>query len=343
MRATGAEISLPKFDRPISAVENFMRAAQRNKPYWVPSPLTDMQSHHPTDHISHFLSVAGAKEDTPFRDWFGCDWTMIVSAGGPMLTPGTQVMGDVTEWEKVVKFPDLDKWDFKSAADDYLKNTYNPEKALGMDIGLGFTERLVSLMGGYTDSMYALAAEPEACIDFFEAFLEWELRHFDKLIEHYPVNMITYHDDWGSEKDTFFSPAMMESMIFPVTKKLFDYIKSKGAVIEFHNCGNINRFMPYLAELQPEFMQIQRRVIDFPAIKKQYGDKFGFCGAIEGLDMMAPDPSKDELLEMIRHTVDVLGSGGGLYLNMWIKDPELIWYAYNELYAYSSEMYERER
>jgi len=348
MRHSNSEISLPEFDRPVSIVENFKRVAQRDKPYWVPNPLTDIQYFSPTDHISAVLAVMGCKEDTRFQDWFGADWTFVVSAGGPMLTPEIQIMDDVTQWEKKVKFPDINKWDFKTKADDFVKNTYDPEKALCMDIGLGCTERLVSVMGGYTDSMLALAMEPEACADFFQAFTDWQIAHFDKLFEHYPyISMLTYHDDWGNEKDTFFSPAMLENMVLPQTKRFFDHVKSKGIAIEFHNCGNISRFLPQIAnELSPEFMQIQRRVLDFPAIKLQYGDKLGFCGGIEGFNVNSDDPPKDELIEMVRNTVDALGKGGGLYIGLGmggLKTPEALWYATNELYAYSSEMYAKER
>ena len=343
MRNSDTELVIPKFDRPISSVENFKRAARREKPFWVPISLIDMQSFSPTDHISEVIKIAGCTEDTRFVDWFGSDWTFVVSAGGPMLTPGTQVIDDITSWEKV-KFPDLNKWDFETPAENYMKNTYDPEKALCMDIGTGCTERLVSVMGGYTDAMLALATEPEACVDFFEAFIDHEIEHFDKLLAHYPpLAMITYHDDWGNEKDTFFSPAMLENMILEPTRRFFNYVKSKGVAVEFHNCGNINRFMPYIAELGPEFIQVQRRVIDFPAIKEKYGDKFGFCGSIEGLNFGEGIPPKDELIKMIRHTVDVLGKGGGLYIGMMMmRDPEVLWHLSNELYAYSSEVYEKE-
>ena len=344
MRFNNTEAFLPKFERPVSAVENFKRAARREKPYWVPNSLTDMQSFSPTDHISEVVKIAGSKVATRFCDWFGADWTYVVEVGGAMLTPGTKFMDDVTLWEEKVKFPDLNKWDFHTSAEDYMSNRYDPEKPLCMDIGIGCTERLVSLMGGYEDSMLALAVEPEACADFFEAFVDFEIKHFDKLLEYYPpLAMITYHDDWGSEKDTFFSPSMLENMILEPTRRLFNYIKSKGIAIEFHNCGNINRFMPYIADLGPEFIQVQRRVIDFPAVKKQYGDKFGFCGAIEGLDTSVGEPSKEKLVEMVRNTVDALGKGGGLYIGMLpISNPELLWYAINELYAYSSELYANE-
>jgi hypothetical protein len=337
-------VSLPKFDRPVSAAENFKRAAWRNKPYWVPNALTDMQTFNPTDLLYSTALVSGNGENTRFVDWFGADWTFVVSAGGPMLTPGApQIIEDILDWEKSVKFPDLENWDFAAQAQDFMQNVYNPEKVLCTDIGIGCTERLVSLMGGYTDTMIAFATEPEACADFFERFIDFEIEHFDKLLERYPISMITYHDDWGNEKDTFFSAKMLEDMIYKPTKRFFDHIKSKDVVIELHSCGNINRFIPYMIELGVDFMQIQRRVVDFPAVKEKYGGKIGFCGGIEGLDFTSPTPAKDELLQMIRDTIDVLGAGGGLYLGMWMNDSEALWHGTNEIYAYSSEKYAEEQ
>jgi hypothetical protein len=335
---------IPKFDRPCSAVENLKRAAHRDHPYWTPNALTDIQSVDPTDLLSETPKVQSSKVNTRFQDWFGADWTFVVSAGGPMLTPGfPKIMEDVTDWERAVKFPDLAKWDFAGPAAEYLKNTYDPEKALSIDIGLGCTERIVSLMGGYEDALVAFSVEPEACADFFNAFIDWEIAHFDKLLEHYPITKITYHDDWGNEKDTFFSPKMLETMIYDPTKRFFDHVKSKDVVLELHSCGNINRFIPYMIDLGVDFMQIQRRVVDFPKVKEQYGDKIGFCGMVEGLDFGAPAPSTEKLLEMIRYTQDALGKGGGLYLALMMTDPEQLWAATNELYAYSSEKYLEEK
>jgi hypothetical protein len=334
-------VELPKFERPCSAVENLKRAARRDKPYWTPNGLTDLQSINPTDLLTETAKVQASPVNVRFRDWFGADWTFVASAGGPMLTPGTQICSDVTEWERIVKFPDLDAFDFASPAIEFMRNTYDPEKALSIDIGLGCTERFVSLMGGYEDALVSFATEPEACAEFFERFIDWEIRHFDKLLENYPLTMLTYHDDWGSEKDTFFSADMLERLIYSPTKRFFDHVKSKDVIIELHSCGNINRFIPYMISLGVDFMQIQRRVVDFPAVKAKYGDKIGFCGMIEGLDFNSPLPEKDKLLEMVRYTQDVLGANGGLYVGMFISDPELLWAAVSELYAYSTELYSK--
>ncbi|MDR2665712.1 MAG: hypothetical protein LBC21_05480 [Oscillospiraceae bacterium] len=347
------KFKLPKFERPISAVENLKRAARHDRPRWMPLSVTDIQSVAPNDCILPTEKTAGltvaadftrfAKEDWTFRDWFLTDWTFVVSAGGPMLTPGAQVLDDVTKWESVVEFPNLDDWDFDTYASNYMKNVYDPQKALNIDIGLGCTERFVSLMGGYTDAMMAFATEPGACRAFFERFIDHEIEQFDRLLEYYPITMLTYHDDWGNEKDTFFSPKMLEDMLAEPTKRFIRHVKSRDIVFEFHSCGNITRFIPYFIDFGVDFLQIQRRVVDYPAVKEQYGGKIGFCGGIEGLDFSSAPPEKDEIIKLVRNTADVLGAGGGYYGGPFFADPEALWTAACEWYAYSREMYDRER
>jgi len=343
MAFSDKEVNLPKFDRPCSAAENLKRAARHDKPYWAPVGMLDLQAINPTDLLSETAKVQSSPENVRFIDWFGADWTFVTSAGGPMLTPGTQIMDDVTEWERIIKFPDLNNWDFAGPAQEFMKNSYNPNRALEIDIGLGCTERFVSLMGGYEDALYSLVVEPEACAEFFERFIDWEIAHFDKLLEHYPIAMLNYHDDWGNEKDTFFSPDTLEKLLYNPTKRFFDHVRSKDVIVQLHSCGNINRFIPYMIELGVEFMQIQRRVVDFPKVKEMYGGKIGFGAMIEGLDFYAPPPEKEEMIGMIRHTLDILGKNGGLYMGLFFTDEELLWTAVSEIYAYSSEMYAAER
>jgi hypothetical protein len=59
-------------------------------------------------------------------------------------------------------------------------------------------------MGGYTDAMLAMAVEPEAVKAYFDRYADFMIELTDILCALYPADMITYHDDWGTERDTFF-------------------------------------------------------------------------------------------------------------------------------------------
>jgi len=336
----------PAFDTPITPRENFRRCISRQNPLWLPNSLTDNLTLNTNDVISS--PVRGMQihsdfhriptEDYQFKDWFNTDWTWVCSAGGAMLTPGTQLLDDITKWEKMVEFPNLSEWGFEEKADEFKKTTYDPAKAVSYDIGRGVTERLVSIMGGYVDAMEALIVEPEAVADFFETYTDFMIRVFDYLNALYPFDMITLHDDWGTERDTFFSEKVMEELVFDPTKRLIDHIRARGVFLEMHTCGNVTRFFPYITKLNCDIAQVQRRAVDMPKMKELYGDKIGFCAMLEGIDMTKP-PEPEEYMNAVRKTVDIYAPGGGSYLMMFTPDEELLWNACTESYYRSRKIY----
>ncbi len=341
-------VDVPKIDYPISAVENFRRAAARNNPLWVPNDQLDFQTM-----FSQALAVGRQQgpdydhtdEDYEFTDLFNVPWTWVASAGGPMLTPGTQLLDDITNWEEELVWPDLKgEWEWNSIAEDFMKNKYDPNKVLHINFGQGCTERLVAILGGYTESMMALAIEPEAVKDFFDRFVEFEFELIDLLCSLYPVDMMTYHDDWGTERDTFFSEKMMEELVYEPTKRIVDHVKSKGIVFQLHSCGNITRFLPYIVDMGIDFVQAQRRAVDLPAAKEKWGDKLGFNSySIEGI-VPGEHLPKEEYLQRIRNTVDMYAKGGGFYTMVSPDpDPTYTWDGTFELYCYSREFYDKER
>jgi hypothetical protein len=261
----------------------------------------------------------------------------VPEAGGPMLKPNTQFLDDITQWESKVKFPNLDEYDFEGRCKAWWEKC-DPEKVTAIDVLQGCTERLVALRGGYTDAMVDMALEPEAVRDFLEAFADWEIKLVDKLTQYLPVDYITYHDDWGTERDTFFSSAMMESMVFEPTKRIFDHMHSKGITVQLHSCGKIERFLPYMVDAGVNTLQIQARANDFKAYKEKYGDKL----ALEVMTMPQPGWTKEQIIENIHNVVDTYGEGGGLVSNFMSQDPELLWDGTMELYYYSREKYEAE-
>ena len=330
----GSDVPVP--DYPISIRENFWRAAKRHNPVWIPNSSTDIN-------MAMLSMVNGmpeadftSKVRKDFTDWFCVPWTFIPEAGGPMLKPGTQFMDDITEWEKKVKFPNLNDYDFKGCCEAWLK-TLDRSKVTQINIGLGCTERLVALMGGYTDALLAMAMEPEAVRDFLEAFAEWDMTVVDKLCQYLPLDFITYHDDWGTERDTFFSEQYLEDIVLGPTKKLFDHIHSKGVIIQHHCCGNIKRFVPYQIALGVDFLQIQARANDIPAFKEKWGDQIGFEVAVD------PAKTPEEMIENVHAMVDTYAKGGGVFSSVFAMDPETLWAGTMELFCYSREAYDAER
>jgi len=195
-------------------------------------------------------------------------------------------------------------------------------------------------MGGYVDAMEALLIEPEAVSDFFNAYSDFMIRVFDTIKALYPLDLVTIHDDWGTERDTFFSEKVMEELVFEPTKRLVDHIKESGVFMELHSCGNVTRFFPYMLDLKCDVAQIQRRAVDMPKMKEKYGDKIGFSAGLEGIDIMSAY-TPEEFLNAVRRTIDIYGPGGGSYMMMMANSPELLWDGCAEGFCYSRELYEK--
>ncbi len=351
MMFSARTMKVPVLDYPISVKENFKRAAERNNPVWVPNSMTDLQTVDQNDLCGIPMpepkegeeaapaSPWGANERMDFTDAFGCVWTFVPEAGGPMLKPNHPPrLADITEWEKEIVWPSDEGYDYIGAQTKFMEKTKGVDKVLHINIGQSCTERLVALLGGYTEAMVAMAEEPEAVKDFLMAFAEYTKNSFLKMTQVAKVDFVTFHDDWGTEKDTFFSEKMMEDMVFEPSKLIIDAIKAHGANFQLHSCGNIGRFVPYMIDMGVDFIQLQRRANDVPALKEKYGDKIGFNVSIEGLNQGQIVPV-DELKEKIRNTVDLYGKGGGLYTSVYAGSDEDLWDATQELFCYSREYY----
>ena len=334
-------VTVPLFDTPITAVENFKLAWKHETPMWAPISITDFENVSPLP----ATRPAGGDERREYTDDWGCQWVYVPVAGGSMLKPGTQLVDDVTKWDSIVKFTDWKTRDHKTPAEAFYQNRQNPGSVLAINVGQGCTEKLVAIMGGYEGAMIAMAEDKEAVKAFFDAFIDNLIERFDILRELYPdLALLTYHDDWGAEKDTFFSEQFFEDMVYTPTKRFVDHVKNSGDIcFQLHSCGKIERFIPYMIDIGFDLLQIQRRANDMPMLKEKYGDKIGFCVMLEGVSADVPI-TMDERLEKLRHTIDLYAKKGGLYLTLGTPPEEDgLWKMIAEAYCYSRECYDKER
>ena len=337
--------SVPDFDTPISARENFFRVARREAPMWIPFPAGEFQELH----MSHLYDKGPAGyqlgpkfysevDRYTYCDAFGNNWTFDKNAGGSCMTIGTRVCDDILKWEKQIKFPDLHQWNLDEHASDFMRYEHDPNRVLCIDIYHGPFQGLADLLGGFAEALEAMFVEPEASAAFLERYAEWMIWLIDKLSSLYPVDVFTVHDDWGTEKDTFFSPAMLDELLYAPTKKIIDHVHSKGKIYVFHCCGKVERFLPVMCDLKADFLQLQRRVNDIPKYKEMYGNSIGFNAAFEGYDF-SKQYTDEEIAEIVQSNVKLYGVGGGFF-PMVMGSPETMWKIASELYCFSREYYE---
>ncbi len=338
-------VAIPVFDTPVTPKENFYRAMRRDRPLWVPFPAADVQELHMSHLAAHGPEglqlgpvLSSSADRYSYKDSFGNSWTFDKNAGGACMTPGTRVCDDILKWEEQIPFPDFHEFDIRETAAEFMRSRYDPSLALHIDIYHGPFQSLSDLLGGFAEALEAMFVEPEASRAFFDRFVDWMIWWIDTLSELYPVDMFTVHDDWGTEKDAFFSPAMMEELLYEPTKRLIDHVHGLGKLYQFHCCGRVDKFMEAFCALGPDLMQLQRRVNDTPKYKALYGGRLGFNTGLEGLEP-GKAYGKEELAALVRANVDLFAPGGGFLPAIRGGSPETVWNIYSELYCYSREFY----
>ena len=216
-------------------------------------------------------------ERCDWTDLFGCVWEWVPSAGGSMEKPNhPPVLDDITEWEKKIVWPNLSEDRIKACCEKYINQPYyHSEKMNYYDIGMGCTERLVAVLGGYTEAMLALAEEPDACREFMCELSRFHCEMLDKIGKSFPTDMIMYHDDWGTERDAFFSEKMMDEIVYEPNPRSSSGMsgRQRRRRCSFHTCGCIKRFLCPTCDHPWAPISCSSRCA--PTIVKAYKEKYG--------------------------------------------------------------------
>lgn len=323
----------PITGRPVTAKENLKMVYDGKVPYWLPVWMHDFQWIWPDVIEEH------PKYDADGKDWFGAEWVYVEEVGGSMVKPGTRLLSEFLKWREELKFPDLDAVDWASDA-AYQKEIYDPDRLHLFQTTEGLFERLHEIIP-FEEALEALIEEPEEVEEFFKAVADYKIEVLSKIFEHYePIDIVTYSDDWGTQRAGFFSLPMFQNLIKPQTRRIIEFIKSKGKYVELHSCGMCQQYVPDFIDMGINSWTPQE-CNDLEMLKKQFGDKITFNMPIQGLDN--PNITEEEARRLTREFVDKFAGRGNVLATVGMCTPEIHRAVLDELYTYSSEHYARLR
>lgn len=266
------------FDYPVTSREGVVAAFAR-KPIWQIVDF-DIQIFSPRiipDNVARSF-VYDAK---PFdsnngggKDMFGIEWEYIPIAGGSMVRPGKAFMEDANEWYDKLQWPDIDNWDWEGSAEENKGSYLKPENFNIVWFQTGFFERLISFMDFEAAIMAMIDDEQIGAVkELFDRLADLYIRIFGNYLKYYEnIGGFYFHDDWGAQKDTFFSPDTVAELIVPAMRKVTDFIHSKGKIAEFHSCGQLSKQIPNMIAAGWDAWGGQA-INDFEKIYDMYGDK----------------------------------------------------------------------
>lgn len=248
------------------------------------------------------------------QDWFGVQWRYEPSSKAPMVDPDyPPVMTDITKWREQVKFPDLSLVDFKAAAEADLNGPmYDPNKLNQVCIQTGPFERLLDCMG-CEEALVSMIEEPESCREFFDAVIDHKIELIDRLAEVYPIDLIDFHDDWGTQINSFMSVDMWKELLAEPIARVCKHCKDKGIHLQIHSCGKVEALVPEMVRIGVEHWSSCQAVNDIERLVHEFGDRLTFFGCMDTLPVRLPNVSQEEIDRLTAERIDNICRGGCVF------------------------------
>ncbi len=293
------------FDTPISTRENWQRN-MRGEALWL---LTgnDLMYFMPEclpDNVARGGTVEARElpeERKGGLDMFGINWVYVPTVGGSMEDPDEpHTFEDIEDWEKTVRFPDIDAWDWEGCAKanaEYL----NTDLALHSTIYTGFFERLISFTGFENAAMDLIDEDCQPYVHaLFGKLADLYIEIIRRLHRYFNVEIVEVHDDWGNQRSLMFSVETHREMLLPYMKRIAEAAHAEGVFIEQHSCGKIESLMPNIIESGVDTWRGQSNVIDKKWCVDNYGDRFRFAVDIRPGDDVRPE----EIMPLAKRVIE---------------------------------------
>jgi len=165
---------------------------------------------------------------------------------------------------------------------------------------------------GLDDTIIDMVERPDYVNTLFDKVTEYTHRAGLRFIDE-GVDMIWLGDDVGMQDSMMMSPQIWREFLKPRLKMLIDEFKSKNPelLIAYHSCGYIMPIIEELIEIGVDVLNpIQPRAMDPAAVKKAFGDRLSFWGAID-IQETLPRGSVQEIRDEVLLRRNTIGEGGG--------------------------------
>ena len=273
--------------------ENFIRFL-KNEPYeWIPSS-NDICRFCPAflpDHVARGMVSQQNRYTGELGgpDILGVQWRYDPNARGSMEVGS--LCEEIEQWEERLIFPDLDAMDWEGCAAENAEYLHT-DKLIQTVIYTGFFERLISLVDFETAAVALIDEDQQETVHrLFAKLADFYVALIAKMKQHFGVELVTLHDDWGNQRNTMFSLDTHAEMIAPYVKKVVEGAHKLGVFVEMHSCGRTESMFPAMIELGVDTWMGQP-INDKKMLVDNYGDRFKFC-----IDVRDDSVQGDEAVE----------------------------------------------
>ncbi len=241
-----------------------------------------------------------------------------------------QVVGDYANLIghplRTASLEDLESFPWPDPADDYdFKGIREPAKKLFEDNEYALVGSLGSpgnifeqawYVRGLEEFMKDLIKNKDLAHALMHKILTVRKRNVELYLNEVGkfIDVIQLADDLAGQQNLLISPQIYRELVKPYQLELCEYVRSMTkAKIYFHSCGSIAPLLDELVEIGVEILnpvQVSATNMDTRDLKKRYGTKLAFWGAIDTFEAL-PNGSRSDVQAEVRKRITDLGTGGG--------------------------------
>ena len=141
------------------------------------------------------------------------------------------------------------------------------------------------------------------------------------------VDILRLGDDVGSQRAMLMSPATWRQWFKPRLGALMRAAKEvkPDILIFFHSDGYLEPIIPDLIEIGLDILNpVQPECMDPAELKRKYGDRLSFWGAI-GTQTTMPHGTADEVRQVVKERIETMGPEGVLLAPTHVLEPDVPW------------------
>lgn len=257
---------------------------------------------------------------SPYRDSWGSGQVEVAEGE---WTSGAPPMRDATIIEEIENYPwpDLDDpTRVAHAREEARKLAEENEYAIMGTPWLLFPFERAFSMQGMDMFLLNMAMRP----DFAKALLAKITEKCKQMMGNFLretgeyLDIIKIGDDLGTQESLMISPKMYREMLKPFHADLIAFTKARtDAKVFFHTDGDVFDLIDDFIEIGVDILNpVQTsagRMSDLEGLKRRFGDRIVFCGAIDTHQVL-PEGSPEEVEQEVRRVINALGPGGGYML-----------------------------
>ena len=241
--------------------------------------------------------------------------------------------------DKISVQPNLKTFKDEYKNEDYEENyakVIDPDKATIFTIVNGLFERTADLTS-FEDTFCYLLEEEEALEAFYTKLTDFHIELMKIAKEVYHADIITFHDDMGTQRSSFFSPTTFEEVMLPHYKRMNDAAHEMGLYVNFHSCGCVGNQIENFIAAGFDSWEGQDACNDKVGILGKYADE------LAQVSSFSPDPegklTDEEYVQAVKDRVHDYGKEGRYIAWYRENNPERREKGYETMYTESRKFY----